>query len=439
MFRKRKQQRRMVISNLRTNGTLRTRWAIIIVALSAPILALITFDHYPPQSGFIAFFRVYSVPVLVLEALVCCLAVLDRGSLYKIMRSLPRWAMAALAIVIAVALGTLAFVADDVEPAAVRTAAWLLHLAFGVSIAALVRKGQLDDGGRNAWRLILYGLCTYFAILMLFVATIPDNSRFIWDGFWLGVVNVRQLGFFSAAGYAVAIGVALVARDGRGRLVAATAAAALIGISFWTGTRSSILGVFLALGVAVLFVPIARRALSIIVMAGSLAGGLALGFIHIPPDDDVQVLRFFSPAKQVGARRFDSGRLAMWKATIDAIEERPFFGHGESQFRNNDRKISFGYNHPHNSILQFLYQWGLVGGGLLLMLFGYAWARVVGVARRHPDIGLPALLVTTSLFGMSLIEGSFYHSWPVMMTVFAISVALAADAPPKMGDQQLED
>src|SRR5690606_22204628 len=56
----------------------------------------------------------------------------------------------------------------------------------------------------------------------------------------------------------------------------------------------------------------------------------------------------------------DSGRIEVWRATIELIQARPLFGHGDGQF-----SLMVGERlliaQPHNIILQLLHAWGILG------------------------------------------------------------------------------
>ena len=114
----------------------------------------------------------------------------------------------------------------------------------------------------------------------------------------------------------------------------------------------------------------------------------------------------------------------MWESTFQTFLQRPIFGFGESQFKVVVPAALNQYNHPHNSILQFMLQWGLVGVACLAVLTAPILWKVVQLSRQRPDESLPAFFVLAGLLIFSLYEGSLYHVYPVMMVVVALCFVL---------------
>ncbi len=402
------------------------RLALIILAVVPALFAGLTYtynDQLQPFWQDIA--RWYSLPVMAAELVVILIALASGATLRGGLQAIPNHLTFVLLALVVIAVGTAALVANAPLPAQIRTTAWIIHLAFGLAMADLVGRAYHLPIAQQIWRWLALGFIIYFIALLAFIVNIPDREKFDWGRFLFGVLNIRQLGFYSGVGFAVAIGVALTSKDARWRWGMMLIAAALIWISFWTGTRSSLVGVGFALLLGIVLVDSLRSIKAWALIGASLVLGFALAFVHPPEDPAFTVYRLYDSTLPKGEDAdMTSGRLEMWKGTATAILERPVFGHGESQFATDIRKISLGYNHPHNAFLQMAYQWGIVGALAFFALLFVAWWRVVGVARALPELGIPSFLVLTSMFGMAMLEGSLYHTWPVMMMVFAIAIAL---------------
>jgi O-antigen ligase len=110
----------------------------------------------------------------------------------------------------------------------------------------------------------------------------------------------------------------------------------------------------------------------------------------------------------------------MWLATLDGIAASPWIGHGEDQFVSE--RGAWFYNHPHNSVLQFLYQWGIIGTAFALTIVGPIIANYRKAARTFPEAALPAIGALTGLLLMSLLEGSLYHVFPLMVVIICLAV-----------------
>jgi O-antigen ligase len=173
------------------------------------------------------------------------------------------------------------------------------------------------------------------------------------------------------------------------------------------------------------------RSLSSLGLAAfALAGGFVLAHAHMPPPSNFQVTRFYAKAepdaKTPVQTDITSGRTAMWKITAQQVLGRPLFGHGESQFRTHPVTRQFSLFHPHNSVIQIAFQWGIIGALCFFALFASVWFSLLRIARQQPEIGLPAFMLINALFAISLIDGAYYYTWSPMMSAFAAAFALGA-------------
>ncbi len=405
----------------------RLRIATILFALAAPLLAASTFAYAPDTVIAIRFIRWFSMPVTAMEWIIIGMAMTGGVSVLAVAQQMPRVLQLALVILILIAGGTAATATADPISAIVRTAAWGAHLLFGFTLYGLIAQSSDRGPAVWVWPVIVTGLLLFAVGLVVFVAFIPDPLSFQWIEFYYGVLNVRQLGFYSGSGFAIAIGVAVTSTDSSKRLIFAAAAALLIAISFWSGTRSSLLAIVCGLGFTALMIRSVRTAANGALVAAALGAGVALAFLHVPPHEELGVWRLFQDSQTLNFNAASGGRLTMWFDALEVAKERPWFGFGESQYRLMVPGAQANFNHPHNGIVQIIFQWGGIGALCFFSLFGWAWWRVIGVAQRKPDLGVPALLTISTLFAIAMIEGSLYHTWPVAMMTFACATALGGD------------
>jgi O-antigen ligase len=396
-----------------------------LIAATPVVFAVMTLPSLSAYWSGSDFFRFFSFPVTLIELIVVILAVTRGVSYMAPLAAETLWVKAALALVGLVAVGTAAFVATEMVSAVVRTFAWAVHLLFGLTLAGVAQKFWTGRE-REVWLWILWGLLAYLAILILFVATLPDPTHYDWWHFSVSVLAVRQLGFYSAAGFSVAIGLAVFANSRKSRWLLVAAAAAMIALSFWSGTRSSILSSVAAVIVGAAVCREMRTLRSLALASLALIGGMALSVVYVAPEPDMGLKRIFvSVTSGDSKEKYTSGRRMMWLGTAQAIARRPVFGYGESQFKTNSPPSFGGVNHPHNAILQFLYQWGLVGGGSFLALMAMLYFRLIRSVRAEPKTVFPAFILVSNMFAMAQIEGALYHPYPVMMAVFGLAMGLA--------------
>jgi O-antigen ligase len=402
----------------------RLRAALVLFAMAPPVLAAATFAYEQSTSVLVQFFRWFSTPVTLIEWLCVGLAMSVGISPLAEMARLPRWSQITLAILIMIAAGTAGTATADPVAAIVRTAAWFFHLLFGVTLTGLIARCRSQKILTLIWPLIITGLLIFAAGLVLFVAFIPAPKSFLWIDFFYGVINVRQLGFYSGSGFAIAVSLAMVRSEARSRIIFAVAASLLIAVSFWSGTRSSLLAIACGIGFTFISIPAVRRWRNAGLAAFSILAGLALAFIHVPPHPELGVWRLFDDSQTANFDVASGGRWTMWRQALEVAVERPIFGFGESQYRLTVPGAQGTFNHPHNSIVQMIFQWGAAGAACFFALFGFAWLAVWQVARVNPELGVPGFMTISTMFAMSMIEGSLYHTWPVAMMAFCVAVAL---------------
>lgn len=198
----------------------------------------------------------------------------------------------------------------------------------------------------------------------------------------------------------------------------------------WSGGRAAFIAGILAAGVCVALQPPANRrsVLGWLVTSWLLATLLSMIFV---PDPVWGIVRIIATAVPLDANlnTFTSNRLDIWVETIDRIRDRPWLGHGEGQFRLSVISAGGYFNHPHNWLLQFLYQWGFVGTGLLLAFLARRLASVREAVDERPGVAIPALGLIVGLSAMATLDGAFFYVYSVMCLVLALA-ALAMRPQP---------
>lgn len=404
---------------LRSLTLWRARLLPILIAATPLIFAVSTWNPALDDNA-LANARSFGLPVLGVETIVLLWAMLGGFTLREAWRRFSGWQQWLLAALGSIALFDALLVAPDRSTAMARTCATILHVAFALAAADLLRRSAADVR-RTLWPLVAGGMCAYVALVPIYLAAIPDRASFDWVHLGLAVINVRQVGFYTAIGGAAAIGLALFSDRRRSRLFWAAVAALGFALSSWSGTRGAIVAVPVAVTIVVWLVPAIPRIRALATTLGSLVAGALASLVFIAPDPVYGLWRMSS---SISSGDISTGRWNMWLGTIRGIADRPLFGHGESQFRLLVPEAIFTYNHPHNLILQLAFQWGIVGLACVALLGAAAMRDVVGAVRRMPVEGVPALLVLVCLLVFSMYEGTGYHPYPVMMTALSLSYLL---------------
>lgn len=127
---------------------------------------------------------------------------------------------------------------------------------------------------------------------------------------------------------------------------------------------------------------------------------------------------------QLGTTR---SRVRIWNNSWREIVKRPLLGHGPDAYVLCKCGPA-GTVQPHNSLIQFLFEFGLAGTLVALLALGSflrrpAMAMIAGHRNGQPDMALAILIfLTFSLLLFSVVDGLLYHAVPLL--VFSITMAL---------------
>ena len=372
-----------------------------------------------------AIFRAFSLPVTAIELAVILFAVLTRSSPTMGIRRVPGWAQALLATLLIVATATAFLVAKDQVSALIRTYAWVIHLFFGFSLWSLLTTRW--TGLRPwLWPWIVGGVGLYTLTLATFVSIIPDPADFDWRFFGLGVTHIRQVGFYSVVGACAALGLAAVERRPLRYGLAVAFSSLFLALSYWSGTRGSLVAVIAAFVLGLMALPALRTWRAVLALAiGNMAGAL-ISLVHQAPHSFYGIFRISQATATTGVDAISTGRITQWRDSAAAALERPFFGYGESQYPFAVPSFA-DFNHPHNIILQVLISWGLVGLVCFAALGLFLAWEFLRTARARDAESAPAVLVAAGLAVMGFYEGSLYHPYPVAMLTIAVAFVLSSD------------
>lgn len=297
----------------------------------------------------------------------------------------------------------------------------LIHASFALALWSLVT---------SRWRLrqkgFLYcaaaGVGLFGVVFTVVILAELNNPDFDWVGVGIGITNIRQLGFYGITLVGIALGLGAVSRGWPWWFAALSTA-----FGFWLTIVSGSRVAFVAAVIAGIVVGVVgarkQRASLAMLVTLALVTAIPTSYLLVPHESwgfDRIMDRSFT-GDNVNA--YTSGRLAIWKETWAAILESPLVGHGEGQFRSQVASAGNGLNHPHNALLQFLYQWGFIGTAALALML----ASTVRNLRNHTwtDVRLASIGTATGLLAMAMLEGSLYHTYPVMIVILCLVIANA--------------
>ncbi|GEA61690.1 O-antigen ligase family protein [Vibrio comitans] len=210
---------------------------------------------------------------------------------------------------------------------------------------------------------------------------------------------------------------------------------------FWVGGRGSILSTSIAL--IFLITAMNRKklldAIEIVKFAVLTILGLALAFpISIFTWNGLyRFKQLFSSLGEKSLDKISNGRLDIWLDAIRNIKEAFWFGHGPDSYREIG---SFGFFQPHNFILQYFIEFGVIGTSLIIILISLSLIKgVVFSLKVSNNKNLPTVLLFVSIvlgyLIQGLVDGVFYWSVTTMLvTIGLVGIVATVDKGNKEGN-----
>ncbi|MGP8307456.1 O-antigen ligase family protein [Vibrio sp. YIC-376] len=103
-----------------------------------------------------------------------------------------------------------------------------------------------------------------------------------------------------------------------------------------------------------------------------------------------------------------TNRIELWRLSWEFIKEKPFFGYGAESFLLNSETI---FRHPHNFIVQWLFDFGAIG--TLLFLSFIIFTIITGYSNVKSKLrikNLISIVIFVGILSNGLISGTLYYS-----------------------------
>ena len=372
--------------------------------LAPPLLFLLTWtDEFSrlQQMG-----RAFALPVLAAQLAIILMSAIEGSRLGR-----PQWLPLSLLGLLLVHAWIGAVGATLLLPSLIRTGIWTIQLAFGFAIVNLWHHRLLDlEQFRTA---ILAGIMLVFAMLVVFVATTPqDGAERI--GSLPAYGNVRWFAYCGAASVGLAAPGYL-----RERKLSWVAAAMGFALVSWSGSRGGFLAVGAGMAACAIINPAFRpwRVWLRLVLSGAAGVLLAVALATVVPFEGQGLAEM--------AEFTDSDRIEIWRDTLAAIAQRPWLGWGEGQFREIFRDV-WPVAQPHNVVLQVLLAWGILGAGLCLALALWMAPRFLQAPSSN---AAPFQAAALMLAAYSFIDGALYYTHSLALFAFCCSAVIATGSP----------
>lgn len=391
-------------------------WVWVALLASLPVLtALVSFR----TDGQFAIWQIYArqfwLPTQVFEIATIIFAFSQGGSIWRSI-SVANAPVRLLSGIWFASMTLAAALSEAPNLAVLSLVSWTVHALFLLTIIFLARRWLID--GR--WQVLVatyipVGSAAFSLLLLLFVMMVGLDTDFDWVSWLPGFPNIRHSGYFLMPAMALSAG--MIAVGGRkARRIHPALLAINLGFTCWIGSRGPLVIFVVTLLLAILLFADMRRsrALGSIVLA-TTAGCLLSQMVPSPQHPAFNAIMRIEGEQAHSVDQMSSGRTVIWRDTLSRITERPFVGHGGNQFRLQVPAARNTYNHPHNSVLQFLYEWGVIGTGAMLALLGLLGWRFLIAEKGLPVLWLPHSLAALSMVMFSFIDGVFYYNLPIIL------------------------
>lgn len=382
------------------------------------VFVLATWDNDGLQSPRAFAVRYLSLPVTFCQLCIVLLAVRSKfevGSALKKLGLLPRlllviWAISA---VISIALA-----GDKMFASAFGTLQYVLHGIFLAAVVHLARSSTATADGR-AWSVsvLVMGGLAYVGLLTAFALLVPDKATFPWPLRLPSGTNIRQLGYFVAIASVAPLSFILFGRAKTA--IFCLAFAALVTFIAWSGSRGALIGLLLGTTVGAALLGHALSKLRVALAFSSFFAGVAISIMVPTPSPEFGVIRMVASLDE---EEIGSGRSIVWKSTVTEISKAPWIGHGSGTFNKNMRETyGFDFNHPHQFMLQYFYDWGVFGGtaaGLLLLMLFLACLKI---GRQYNDAAAYASVsALCTIAAVGLIDGALFYPFSIFLAILAV-------------------
>ena len=373
--------------------------------------------------------RYFAIPFVIVELLVIAMAWIDGFRPLAAMKSLKRASLiAALALLGAAGLST-AFA--NVQPGLAygHFILTLIHALFGLALFERLATCWSRDL-RSVLMSAGLGVALYSIVIFAILYSFRHDPDFPWVNYGAGGSNVRHLSYYAIIPGGIGAGLIATATNLRDELLSWVIASFGIFLAVWSGGRMGVAAIAAAMLIAFFLAERHNRLRCGVLMLAAVAGGAALSLIWVPPHPAWGLPRIIDSVTTSFDLSGDmtSGRIALWQAAWRGIAERPVLGYGEGQFRWVEGLTAHHLNHPHNVVIQSLFQWGSLGTVALAALASRIFLVIPQAIKNAQTSAIPAFVAVLAAGGLSLTDGNLFYPYHTAMFVFTLAVIGASAA-----------
>jgi len=280
-------------------------------------------------------------------------------------------------------------------------------------------------------------LCIQFlaSLLSAFLSGAKLYARALLDGF----ENLRWLGQFQTLSLPLLAGLVLMQTDPRWKRLSYVLLV-IWWITVWLGeTRGTWLSITTVLMVSVCLGPLGRRWGLVLGSAGALGFGFFIAIFYFLADWLGVPYEGRGPDALVYG---SSGRIGMWLDAMEKAADFPWLGRGPMSYAGD---FTFPFSHPHNALVQLVYEWGfpfaLVVFVLLLIAAGHCASYLLKTRSSRDVTAYSVLMSLAALLVHSMVSGvvvmPYLQLWLAVLAGAAFSCVKLHDGAGAVGGRRL--
>lgn len=367
------------------------------------------------------FFKIMIFQVISIDLM--CLSIVRIHDFFGLL-SKTSWALVALLCVIALLNSSIEN--GDYHLTIARTAMWFVNFVFGLCLVLAFRT-------LSHKQLLLFMLVSLGVGNIIYMGWVLEDLISTADIYKPNCVqvpgfgNVRLTNFAFSGVSALFFGASIQQSQPKWiRVCLFILATFCVFYTAYTGSRGAIVSLLAAITLCA--IPLRRPVTSLFLyfVASLLISYLLMTALQDPSCGSFDIFARSAKMGMNSIETFSSGRTEIWKATLELIGQRPWFGHGEINLK---AVVGLSVREAHNSILQSFLAWGIVGALCFWSLIGMASWKILRLTIARPLDHIPYALSIVCVLMYSMIDGTLYFSYSILMATVFTSACFAVKPP----------
>ena len=246
--------------------------------------------------------------------------------------------------------------------------------------------------------------------------------------------TIRSPGYVLTSLISLFIGFVLIKNSKNLNFTDIAVLSTLISLVYFFGGRGNLISIIIACIISIIYQRIIKENINILISTYLTSFVLGLIILEIfkflySLNSDITV------QSHTLLRSNFLDRIEVWVASLNLLKENVFFGQGPNILIllqanglleiGNWSKNNMMVSHPHNFLIQFLIEWGLIGTLLILFLMTKNMLKgiIILIKKQNKYLIIPVLNVA-GLTAHGMVDGTYIH--PVTVTFLLISNAMIA-------------